>query len=81
MLQDAATQHHVLAAADDWLLQHGRSCALFVALKETPAAVYKDPFEEKVLFYFISLSFLALAFSCNTQTDLFVEIASCKPKM
>ncbi|XP_045491112.1 eIF-2-alpha kinase activator GCN1 [Colias croceus] len=51
--RDAALLHHVLHAAqhappDDWLLQHGRSCALFVALKETPAAVYRDHFEEKV---------------------------------
>lgn len=46
--RDAALLHHVLAASDDWLLQHGRSCALFVALKETPEHVYRDPFEEKI---------------------------------
>lgn len=45
---DAALLHHVLAASDDWLLQHGRSCALFVALKETPDHVYRDHFEEKI---------------------------------
>ncbi|KOB75499.1 Translational activator GCN1 [Operophtera brumata] len=27
---DAAIQHHVLGSSDDWLLQHGRSCALFI---------------------------------------------------
>ncbi|XP_059061266.1 LOW QUALITY PROTEIN: stalled ribosome sensor GCN1 [Achroia grisella] len=52
--RDAALLHHVLAPApapaapDDWLLQHGRSCALFVALKETPHHVYRDPFQEKI---------------------------------
>lgn len=50
--REAALLHHVLAQppADpaDWLLQHGRSCALFVALKETPDQVYHDHFEEKV---------------------------------
>lgn len=46
--RDAALLHHVLAATDDWLLQHGRSCALFVALKETPDQVYRDHFEEKI---------------------------------
>ncbi|XP_028035975.1 eIF-2-alpha kinase activator GCN1 isoform X1 [Bombyx mandarina] len=45
---DAALQHHVLAQSDDWLLQHGRSCALFVALKETPASIYRDHYEEKI---------------------------------
>ncbi|CAH3879772.1 unnamed protein product [Pieris brassicae] len=46
--RDAALQHHILASSDDRLLQHGRSCALFVALKETPHHVYRDQFEEKV---------------------------------
>ncbi|XP_050665162.1 eIF-2-alpha kinase activator GCN1 isoform X1 [Leptidea sinapis] len=46
--RDAALLHHVLAAGDDWLLQHGRSCALFVALKESPEVVYRDQFEEKM---------------------------------
>lgn len=46
--RDAALLHHILAATDDWLLQHGRSCALFVALKETPLHVYRDHFEDKV---------------------------------
>lgn len=52
--RDAALQHHILApgaptATDaDWMLQHGRSCALFVALKETPEAVYYSAFEEKI---------------------------------
>lgn len=45
--RDAALQHHILNPSDsDWLLSHGRSTALFVALKETPAVVYRD--EEKV---------------------------------
>ncbi|KAJ8723024.1 hypothetical protein PYW07_004204 [Mythimna separata] len=44
--RDAALTHHILNSSDDWLLAHGRSTALFVALKETPAVVYKD--EEKV---------------------------------
>ncbi|XP_060810909.1 stalled ribosome sensor GCN1 [Amyelois transitella] len=51
----AALLHHILAPlaanaahADEWLLQHGRSCALFVALKETPECVYRDQFEEKI---------------------------------
>ncbi|CAK1582375.1 unnamed protein product [Parnassius mnemosyne] len=48
--RDAAVQHHVLGSAPDadWLLQHGRSCALFVALKESPDHIYREPFEEKV---------------------------------
>lgn len=51
--RDAALQHHVLNpgtnnSENDWLIQHGRSCALFVALKETPAVVYKEGFEEKI---------------------------------
>ncbi|XP_052737701.1 eIF-2-alpha kinase activator GCN1 [Bicyclus anynana] len=56
--RDAALLHHVLAAgnptpqsaqaAEDWLLTHGRSCALFVALKETPDQIYRDHFEEKI---------------------------------
>ncbi|KAM3961855.1 lethal (3) 80Fj [Aphomia sociella] len=46
--RDAALQHHVLAPSDDALLQHGRSCALFVALKETPSHVYREPFHERV---------------------------------
>ncbi|XP_053625141.1 stalled ribosome sensor GCN1 isoform X2 [Plodia interpunctella] len=46
--RDAALLHHVLAPADDWLLVHGRSAALFVALKETPDCVYRDHFEEKI---------------------------------
>ncbi|XP_047528363.1 eIF-2-alpha kinase activator GCN1 [Vanessa atalanta] len=55
--RDAALLHHVLAAGnptnqnaatEDWLLTHGRSCALFVALKETPEQIYRDHFEEKI---------------------------------
>lgn len=56
--RDAALLHHVLAAgnptpsalaaADDWPLAHGRSCALFVALKETPDRIYRDHFQEKI---------------------------------
>ncbi|CAH2226536.1 jg26256, partial [Pararge aegeria aegeria] len=56
--RDAALLHHVLAAGnptsqstqanEDWLLTHGRSCALFVALKETPDQIYQDHFEEKI---------------------------------
>nr|BAN20950.1 translational activator gcn1 [Riptortus pedestris] len=32
----------------DWTLRHGRSTALFVALKEAPERLYKDDFKEKV---------------------------------
>lgn len=46
--RDAAITHHVLAHSDDWLLLHGRSCALFVALKETPEHIYRDQYEEKI---------------------------------
>ncbi|XP_045785525.1 eIF-2-alpha kinase activator GCN1 isoform X2 [Maniola jurtina] len=54
--RDAALLHHVLAQGnptqsnptEDWLLTHGRSSALFVALKETPDQIYKDHFEEKI---------------------------------
>ncbi|XP_075992954.1 lethal (3) 80Fj [Anticarsia gemmatalis] len=55
--RDAALVHHILganttttnnSANDEWFLQHGRSCALFVALKETPEDVYKEGFEDKV---------------------------------
>lgn len=50
--RDAALTHHILglnpssSSDSDWYLAHGRSTALFVALKETPEIVYKD--EEKV---------------------------------
>lgn len=44
---DAALLHHVLPEEDGPLL-HGRTCALFVALKETPDAVYRDGFRERV---------------------------------
>ena len=40
--RDAALQHHVLAPASDDALAHGRSTALVVALKETPALIYRD---------------------------------------
>ncbi|XP_047988388.1 eIF-2-alpha kinase activator GCN1 [Leguminivora glycinivorella] len=52
--RDAALLHHVLAGGNttiteaDWMLAHGRSCALFVALKETPEVVYTEQFEEKI---------------------------------
>ncbi|XP_068630147.1 stalled ribosome sensor GCN1 [Battus philenor] len=48
--RDAALQHHVLGitATDDWQLLHGRSCALFVALKECPHHIYREPFLERV---------------------------------
>ncbi|XP_013182147.1 PREDICTED: translational activator GCN1 isoform X1 [Papilio xuthus] len=48
--RDAAIAHHVLGGspAEDWLLQHGRSCALFVALKESPQEIYREPFLERV---------------------------------
>lgn len=51
---DAALQHHILGApgaspaAVEAPLQHGRSCALFVALKENPECIYRDHFEEKI---------------------------------
>ncbi|KAJ2952425.1 hypothetical protein O0L34_g6729 [Tuta absoluta] len=48
--RDAAITHHVLTSNhhEEWLLQHGRSCALFVALKETPEILYRDNYEEKI---------------------------------
>lgn len=45
---DAALMHHVLAPSDDWPVQHARSCALFVALKETPDHVYREDFEDRI---------------------------------
>ncbi|XP_014216178.1 eIF-2-alpha kinase activator GCN1 [Copidosoma floridanum] len=33
---------------DDWMLRHGRSAALFVALKEAPAVVYNDKDKDRV---------------------------------
>ncbi|CAH0406720.1 unnamed protein product [Chilo suppressalis] len=45
----AALQHHVLGApTDNAALLHGRSCALYVALKEAPALVYTEPFQERI---------------------------------
>uniref|UniRef100_A0A2A4IWL2 Stalled ribosome sensor GCN1-like HEAT repeats region domain-containing protein n=1 Tax=Heliothis virescens TaxID=7102 RepID=A0A2A4IWL2_HELVI len=44
--RDAALAHHVLHADPEPCLAHGRSTALFVALKETPHVVYRD--EDKV---------------------------------
>nr|XP_049695154.1 eIF-2-alpha kinase activator GCN1 [Helicoverpa armigera] len=40
--RDAALLHHVLHADPEPCLAHGRSTALFVALKETPHVVYRD---------------------------------------
>ncbi|XP_041977566.1 eIF-2-alpha kinase activator GCN1 isoform X2 [Aricia agestis] len=46
--RDAALAHHVLAPAADDALAHGRSCALLVALKETPDVVYTEQFEDRI---------------------------------
>lgn len=32
----------------DWTLRHGRSAALFVALKEAPEIIYKEDYIEKI---------------------------------
>lgn len=40
----------------DWMLRHGRSSALFVALKECPSVVYTDNFCDKL--HRVVLSFL-----------------------
>lgn len=41
----------------DWMLRHGRSAALFVVLKESPATVYTPKEEERVCK--VILSYLA----------------------
>lgn len=46
---DAALHHHILSCdTNDWTLLHGRSSALFVALKETPEQIYLEQYEEKI---------------------------------
>ncbi|XP_055603671.1 eIF-2-alpha kinase activator GCN1 [Uranotaenia lowii] len=47
---DDAMSSHLLNDdnADDGALRHGRTAALFVALKEHPAAIYIDKYESKV---------------------------------
>lgn len=47
---DDALNHHILKddPNDDWTLRHGRSAALFVALKEAPAIVYTSKYETKL---------------------------------
>ncbi|GBP56848.1 eIF-2-alpha kinase activator GCN1 [Eumeta japonica] len=46
---DAALHHHILSSdTNDWTLLHGRSCALFVALKETPQHIYLEQYQEKI---------------------------------
>ncbi|RVE41440.1 hypothetical protein evm_013910 [Chilo suppressalis] len=53
----AALQHHVLGApTDNAALLHGRSCALYVALKEAPALVYTEPFQERIEKTLLSVS-------------------------
>lgn len=42
---------------EDWMLRHGRSAALFVALKEAPSVVYNSKEKERVCK--VILSYLA----------------------
>lgn len=53
-LDDALLHHILVDEADDWALKHGRSAALFVALKETPARVFVPKYEAKIVKFIIS---------------------------
>lgn len=45
-----ALNNHILReeSGEDWTLKHGKSAALFVALKESPATVYTPEYEAKI---------------------------------
>lgn len=45
-----ALNNHILKeeSGEDWTLKHGKSAALFVALKETPSTVYAPEYEAKI---------------------------------
>ncbi|XP_014232646.1 eIF-2-alpha kinase activator GCN1 [Trichogramma pretiosum] len=47
---DTALNDHLLctSANDDWTLKHGRSAALFVALKEAPEVIYTEKYKDRV---------------------------------
>ena len=49
---DMVMSNHILAADDvgmDWTVRHGRSTALFVALKETPWRIFSENRKQKVI--------------------------------
>ena len=49
---DMVMNNHILASDDvslDWTVRHGRSTALFVALKETPARIFIENRKSKVI--------------------------------
>ena len=49
---DSIMNNHILAADDvdyDWTIRHGRSTALFVALKEAPSRIYDNDNKQKVI--------------------------------
>merc|ERR1719510_244629 len=49
---DMVMNNHILASDDvslDWTVRHGRSTALFVALKETPARIFDENRKSKVI--------------------------------
>lgn len=47
--RDTALQNQLLSEdTSDWTLQHGRSCALFVALKEHPDVVFTNQYKDKI---------------------------------
>jgi hypothetical protein len=47
---DDAMKNHILNDdfGEDWALRHGRTAALFVALKESPGVVYNEKYEVKI---------------------------------
>lgn len=49
LLDDAMNQQILVEDASDWALKHGRSAALFVALKEGASKVYLDKYEAKIV--------------------------------
>lgn len=41
--------HEEAAGGDDWLLRHGKSAALFVALREAPTTIWQPKYETKIV--------------------------------
>ncbi|XP_055374977.1 eIF-2-alpha kinase activator GCN1 [Condylostylus longicornis] len=45
---DETLKNHILSESDDFALKHGRTIALYVALKESPDAIYISAFQHKI---------------------------------
>lgn len=48
-LDDAMLHHILVDETEDWALKHGRTAALFVALKEHPSRIYTPKYEPKII--------------------------------